>query len=68
MEQDLKTTGATRKLFAYGWVVACFITAFFIPHYDFGFDGVKVWFYLCAMMLAITIGAIIFVERMPRNK
>lgn len=68
MEQKLKTAGTTRKLFACGWAVACFITAFFIPKYDFGFDGVKVWFYLCAIMLVFTIGAIVLVERMPRDR
>jgi hypothetical protein len=38
------------------WVVICGILSLYIPRYDFGFDGVKVWFCLCILMLAAMWG------------
>ena len=37
------------------WGVACMAAAFFIPHYDFGFDGIKVWGYICLLMLVVLL-------------
>ena len=45
----------TIRLLMIIWGLACLGAAFFIPQYDFGFDGVKVWFYICLMMLAILL-------------
>ena len=33
------------------WLSTCIAEAFFIPRYDLGFDGVKVWLYLCLLTL-----------------
>jgi len=38
------------------WAVACCVAAVFIPQYDFAFDGVKIWFYLCLLMLVALQG------------
>jgi hypothetical protein len=38
------------------WAVACCVAAVFIPQYDFAFDGVKIWFYLCLLMLVLLLG------------
>lgn len=46
----------TIRLVMIVWGAACLGAAFFIPRFDFGFDGVKVWFYICLMMLVILLG------------
>ena len=38
------------------WVITCVVAATFIPQFDFGFDGVKIWFYLCLMLLVLMLG------------
>ena len=37
------------------WISACIAEAFFIPQYDLGFDGVKVWLYLCLLTLLVIL-------------
>ena len=56
MEWNKTNVRINRGLILLLWAVACCIAAFFIPHYDFGFDGVKVWFYLCLLMLVGMVG------------
>lgn len=34
------------------WALGTVITAFYIPEFDFGFDGIKFWFYLSLLMLS----------------
>jgi hypothetical protein len=31
------------------------VAAYFIPSYDFGFDGVKIWFILCILLLVFIL-------------
>jgi hypothetical protein len=51
------------------WALACMLAAFFIPQYDFGLDGVKVWMYLCVLMLAVMIaGLLTFGSQKSRQK
>jgi peptidoglycan/LPS O-acetylase OafA/YrhL len=37
------------------WGGACILTAFQIPQYDMGFDGIKIYLVLCALMLAVLL-------------
>jgi fatty acid desaturase len=68
MEQNRTHVRIHRGLILMLWGVACCIAAFFIPHYDFGFDGVKVWFFLCLLMLAGLIGGASLFQTMHRNE
>jgi peptidoglycan/LPS O-acetylase OafA/YrhL len=56
MENGSPNSNPTIRLILIVWGLACLGAAYFIPQYDFGFDGVKVWFYICSMMLAIFLG------------
>ncbi|GAB6906295.1 hypothetical protein JCM12296A_21300 [Desulfosarcina cetonica] len=49
------------------WVAVCCIAAFFMPHYDLGFDGVKIWFYLCVLMLASMLVGRSFLQYLGRH-
>jgi len=46
----------TIRLLMIVWGLACLGAACFIPQYDFGFDGIKVWFYICLLMLVLLLG------------
>ncbi len=56
MEQDNKRLGIDKRIIIVTWSVVCCIAALFIPYYDFGFDGVKVWFFICMLMLVGLVG------------
>ena len=48
---------STLKIIFLIWMVFTLFAAFFIPQYDFGFDGVKVWFFFSAIMLVTLFAA-----------
>jgi hypothetical protein len=33
------------------WAFSTALSAFLIPTFDYGFDGIKIWFYLSILML-----------------
>jgi hypothetical protein len=56
MEKTEKLFYPTIRLVLIIWILACVVAAIFIPQFDFGFDGVKIWFYLCLMLLVLMLG------------
>jgi hypothetical protein len=55
MENSNSNSNPSIRLVMIAWVLTCLGAAFFIPQYDFGFDGVKVWCYICLLMLAFLL-------------
>jgi hypothetical protein len=56
MENGKSRSSPTIGLVLIAWGLVCLGAAFFIPHYDFGFDGVKIWICICLLMLAVLLG------------
>jgi peptidoglycan/LPS O-acetylase OafA/YrhL len=56
MKQEKKQNKSSLRRILILWALACMVAGYFIPYYDLGFDGVKIWFYLCTSMLAILLG------------
>ena len=67
MEQLKRISTISIRSILMVWAAICCIAAFFIPHYDLGFDGVKIWFYLCAFMLFSMLAARSFLRYMERH-
>lgn len=42
---------STLKIIFLIWMVFTIFASFFIPQYDFGFDGVRVWFFFSVIVL-----------------
>jgi peptidoglycan/LPS O-acetylase OafA/YrhL len=68
MEQVKQQNKSTLKRILILWVLACIVAGYFIPYYDLGFDGVKIWFYLCVVMLAILLGGRWFYRSMQQGR
>lgn len=53
------STGTTFRWTLALWGLACLVAALFIPTYDFAFDGVKIWIYLCALLLIVMLAVMV---------
>jgi uncharacterized membrane protein YhdT len=47
----------TVKIVLLIWMVFVLLAAFFIPQYDMGFDGVKLWFLFSGLILLVLFAA-----------
>ena len=56
MQEPEQLFHPTIRLILIIWGITCVAAATFIPTFDFGFDGVKIWFYLCLMLLVLMLG------------
>jgi hypothetical protein len=56
MEQVKQQNRSTLKRILILWVLACMVAGYFIPYYDRGFDGVKIWFYISTLILVVLLG------------
>ena len=55
------------KWIALAWGLCCVLAAFFIPSYDLGFDAIKIWLYLCVVLLGLLLGGA-WLNRMIQNR
>ena len=49
------------------WLACALAAAFFIPSYDFGFDGVKIWLVICGLLLVFILAGALAREFMQRR-
>ncbi len=55
------------RIMLVAWLACALVAAYFIPSYDFGFDGVKIWLVICGLLLVFILAGALAREFMQRR-